>query len=169
MAELVSQLGINWKLLLASIVNFFILLFVLKKFAYRPILGMLEKRERMVADSVKQSQAVERRLKEIEERKAEEIQLARLEAARLLERAAKSAEEVKADAVKAAQAAARRLLEKTTEELTAEREALKRSVRSDIAELVVAATEKVLREKLDRQADRRLVEQSLKQLERNKL
>ena len=48
MSELFSKLGIDWKLLIAQIINFLVLLFVLYKFAYRPILSMLEKRTKKI-------------------------------------------------------------------------------------------------------------------------
>lgn len=169
MAELISQLGINWKLLLASIVNFFILFFLLRKFAYRPILGMLEKREKMIADSVERSQALEQAAKDLDARRSAELKQVRVEASKVLEQAQQTAGLLKAEAVAAAKAEAARLMDATKAELKAEREALYRRVKAEVADLVVAATEKILDEKLTADADRKLVERTLEKVEKRSL
>lgn len=50
MNELIGHLGIDWKLLLAQAVNFFVLLYVLKRFAYGPIMKMLKNRQNRIAE-----------------------------------------------------------------------------------------------------------------------
>ena len=62
MSELLSHLGIDWKLLLAQVVNFTILIVVLKKFAYGPILGMLKKRRDDIEEGLKASEESKERL-----------------------------------------------------------------------------------------------------------
>ncbi len=169
MAELISQLGINWKLLLASIVNFFILFFLLRKFAYRPILSMLEKREKMIADSVERSKALEQAAKDLDAERAAELKQVRIEASKVLEQAQQTAGQLKAESVAAAKAEAARLMDTTKAELKAEREALHRQVKAEVADLVVAATEKILDEKLTADADRKLVERTLEKVEKRSL
>ncbi len=62
MHELLSHLGIDWKLLLAQVVNFAILFFVLKKFAYKPILGILRKRSDDIEEGLRASEESKERL-----------------------------------------------------------------------------------------------------------
>ncbi len=166
MGELIHKLGIDWKLLIASIVNFFLLFFILRKYAYRPILGMLEKREKMVADSVDKSAAIEKEFRAMEEKKALELKEMRAEASRLMAEAAHKAERLKTELLAEAKAESERLMAKTKAELTRERQALKASVRAEVADLVVAATEKVLVQKLTAAEDRKLVERTLDQVEK---
>ena len=66
MSELFSQLGVDWKLLLAQAVNFGIVLAVLTFFLYRPLLKILRERREKIASGVKASEEGERRLKEID-------------------------------------------------------------------------------------------------------
>ncbi|MBI3115337.1 MAG: F0F1 ATP synthase subunit B [Candidatus Kerfeldbacteria bacterium] len=165
MGELLHELGIDWRLLIASLVNFALLFFILKKYAYKPILGMLEKREKMVADSVDQSQKIEQEFRALQERKEQELRGARAEATKIIEEAARKADELKHELVRDAKAEAKKLVAQTKAELVAEREALKASVRDEVADLVVDATEKVLGEKLTAAADRKLVERSLSSVE----
>jgi len=168
MADLIHELGIDWKLLIASIVNFFILFFILRKYAYGPILGMLEKREKMIATSVDESKRIQEELAALETRKGDELKRARVEATALLDAATKQSETIRADALQSAKAEAEKLLEKTRATLAAERAALLDSVRADVADLVVAATEKVLAERLTDDSDRAFIERTLQSLEKER-
>lgn len=66
MSELLSQLGINFKLLLSQGVNFFIVLAVLTAFVYRPLLKLLEERRKKIEIGLKGAEEAERRLAQIE-------------------------------------------------------------------------------------------------------
>lgn len=71
--EILNQFGINPILLAAQVVNFLILLFILKKFMYKPILKVLDARKQKIEDSLKNAEELERRLKEVSEKEAEAI------------------------------------------------------------------------------------------------
>ena len=65
MNELFEQLGINWKLFLSQTVNFFILLFVLRAFAYKPILEIIKKRKEKIEEGLAKAEEASVRLKEV--------------------------------------------------------------------------------------------------------
>lgn len=73
MAELIYQFGIDWKLLIAQGVNFFILLVVLTIFIYRPLIKMIEERKKKIEFGLKGAEEAEKRLDEIEEIKTQKI------------------------------------------------------------------------------------------------
>ena len=54
MNELFEQLGINWKLFLSQLVNFFILLFVLRAFVYKPFLAIIKERSKKIKEGLNQ-------------------------------------------------------------------------------------------------------------------
>lgn len=65
-AGLLSQLGINWKLLLSQAFNFFILLVVLHRFVYRPLLGAIKKRNEKIQEGLEKAQQADARLHEVD-------------------------------------------------------------------------------------------------------
>lgn len=67
MAELLRNFGVDWKLLFAQVVNFAILFFLLKRFAYQPVLALLRKRRQEIADGIAMRAEAEHTLGEIEE------------------------------------------------------------------------------------------------------
>ena len=97
MSELLSKLGIDWKLLIAQIINFLVLLFVLYKFAYGPIVAMLEKRQRKIEQGLADAEAARKNLEKSGEKQKEILKKARAEAKVIVEKAHKQAEKSKVE------------------------------------------------------------------------
>lgn len=93
MQELLHNFGIDWKILLAQAVNFGILLFVLWKFAYRPILGVLKERREGIERGIALTRGAERRMAEIEQLRDRRLQEADREALAIVSRAEESAKQ----------------------------------------------------------------------------
>lgn len=142
--EILSKLGIDWKLLVAQAVNFAILLALLYKFVYKPLLALLEKREKMIAKSVDDAKAIENRLRDTEKTVEETLTNARKEASRILETAEHTLEERKKSAAEKTKEDIRQIVEQARAMLKNEKKAMIQEAKADIASLVVIATERVL-------------------------
>lgn len=66
MNDLLEQLGIDWKLFLSQAMNFFILLFALRVFVYKPVLGMIKKRQEKIEEGLVKAEEANVRLKEVD-------------------------------------------------------------------------------------------------------
>ena len=64
--EVLAKIGVDWKLLLAQVVNFLVLLWVLRRFAYRPMLEFLEKRTKRIESGLRDAKLATQKLSEIE-------------------------------------------------------------------------------------------------------
>ena len=84
-----EQLGIEPKLLLAQIVNFLIIVFVLSKVLYKPVLSMLEKRRKEIAEGLAISDRMRLEEEKFQEKKAARLEVARKEAKTIIEEAKK--------------------------------------------------------------------------------
>ncbi len=142
--EAFAKLGIDWRLLIAQIINFGILLFILHRFAYKPMLSMLEKRESMIEKSVNDAKAIDEKLKTCEERVQEIGATARKDAASILEVAEKNAEQRRVQALEKTKEEVRGIVEQTRAMLAQEKTQMLGEVRQEVARLVVLATERVL-------------------------
>ena len=100
MSELIHNLGIDWKVLIAQIVNFAILLFLLKKFAYKPILKILNERRQKIEEAIERSKSVDLRMQEIETLKQQVLDQARKESESILKAAEEAAQEVQENILK---------------------------------------------------------------------
>ena len=142
--ELLSKLGIDWKLLIAQIVNFTILLSVLAYFVYKPLLNLLDARREKIRKAMEDVERVSKQTQEMERIRTEKLRTIDEEAGKALERAKKQAEEMKSAILFAAEKEAAELLAKGKEQLAAERAALLREIEGKIALLIIRMTEKLL-------------------------
>lgn len=160
--EILEQIGIDGKLLLAQAVNFLILLFLLHRFVYRPMLSFLEKRSERIEKGLRDAEEAGKRLSEAAKDEEKILNKAREEANRIVADARESAERRGRELVEEFGKKAERIVAEAEERATEEREKLFREAKGEIADLVLATTEKVLREKLDTASDRAAVGKFLK-------
>lgn len=156
--ELISKLGIDWKLLAAQIVNFFILLFVLYKFAYKPVLDMLEKRSKTIEKGIHDAKASEERLKEIEQTRRKILDEAAREVGKLLEKAKADAEAMKKDLMADATEQAEDLLRRTKALVAEEKEKMTEDVKKEVAKFIILATGKILQREFSDADQKRLAD-----------
>ncbi len=161
--ELISKLGIDPKLLIAQVVNFLILLFVLKKFVYGPVLEKLEQRRGMIAKSAHDAKKSEELLKDIEQTRMEMIQQTKKTTLEMLEVAAKSAEETKNSIVESARLEAQQVHEQSKLQLAREKEKMLKEASDELGRLVVRATEKIIEREFSPEDQKRLVANATEQ------
>ena len=148
----------------AEVLAFIAMILVLGRWVYPRVMGAAEMRQRQVAE---QLTAAERSRQQAEERlKEAEAQLreARGQAAEILEGGRRMGEQLRAELQGRAREEAERITESARRDIEAERLRAIDSVRGEVADLVVAATEKVVGETLDEQRHRRLIEEAIAQV-----
>lgn len=163
--ELLSNLGINAKLVLAQIVNFFILFYVLKKFAYGPILKILEQRSDRIEKGLKDAEKSSKKLKEIEEQEKKVITVAKKEAQRIITAAEQSALTVKKDIEDASRLKVEEMLQDARKKIEEDKNKMVGEVKKEISELLILAVEKIIGEKLDANKDKELIKKTINELE----
>ena len=147
MAQLFATFGINWKLLLIQSVNFGLLLFVLWKYVYTPVLAMIDKRRDEIAEGVRTAEAATRRLSEANEEGKALVASAGKEGEGMVAAASARATERAQEIVKAAEdKAASALAEAQAKGDEAKRKALQESEK-EIARAAMLAAEKILKQK----------------------
>jgi F-type H+-transporting ATPase subunit b len=146
---------------IVELVTFLVMLAVLARYVYPEIVRVAEARQRQIAEQLKEAEearaAAEQRLKEAEEK----LNDARKTAQGVIEAAAKSAEQLRQEMRQKAEEESKRTVEAARKEIEAERDQAVRSVRSEVASLVVAATEKVIGETLDDAKHRQLIDKAI--------
>lgn len=162
--ELLSKLGIDWRLLIAQLVNFLILLFILYKFLYKPILNLLENRREKIEKGLRDAEKMGEELEKIKILKEEEIKKAKQEAQTIIEKAQKTAERAGQEVRMRTKKDVEKLIEVARTQIVDEKEKMLTEVRKEAALLVVAAAEKVVGKTIDMKVQQKLVEDSLKEV-----
>lgn len=165
--NLTKTFGINLPFFIAQVINFFLVIFVLKKFAFGPIQEMLEKRKQRIADGEEKLAEIEKQLADSEKRTAEMLDEANADAKRMIEEAKESAAKLGEQETQKAIASAQSILSKAQEAAKAERETMKSEIKAEFGKLVTAATSQVAGKVLNDDDQRRINEESMTTLSNN--
>lgn len=169
MEELLHKLGIDWRLLIAQLVNFLIVFLLLRRILYVPVLTLLRERRQRIAKGLADAATAERRLADVELERQAILQRAETERRSLLEAAAADAETLRHQRLVATEqeTAARR--ERAEREAAQVRADVLAAVRTEVGDLVLAITGKVVSGTLPKSAQVHILESAATELEHAKL
>ena len=159
--EVLAKLGIDWKLLIAQAINFIVLLWVLKRYAYQPILRALEARTKMIQQGLADAALSQEKLASSVEEEKRIMVAAREEARDILVRAEASAKDRDAKMLTETKAKIDKMIADADAHLAEEKARLVREAKSELSELVVTATARVLGRTVDHAVDAKLVAEAL--------
>jgi F-type H+-transporting ATPase subunit b len=162
----VEELGINWGLLVAQLVNVAILVWILTQLLYKPILNMLNERTKRIEDSLKDADQVKQQLANARRDYDAEIAKARQEAAGIVAQAQERAKAQEAEIIAQARQEAERIKEDARLQAGQEKTRLLSEAKGQIAELVTLTASRVLGAELQARGHDTLIEESLAALER---
>jgi F-type H+-transporting ATPase subunit b len=165
----VEQLGVNLPGLIAQLINFGLLIFLLRAVAYKPILRILDER----AERVRQSLAEAERVREESRQRQEDLNRSRREALQqaqeIVTRANQAAERIHREALAEAKRAADDFLERSRAEIQRERQQAVSEIRAQMADLAIAAASRVVRRSLNQPEHYRIIEEALAEAEKANL
>lgn len=147
--EAIQSLGIDWKLLVAQIINFLILLFLLRKFLYAPILKMLDKRKASIERGIGDSEEAETKLAKCNEQCKKISQEAIKESENIVASAKKLADAEAKKIVALAEEKSQKIVALAEEDATNKKEGALKEARKELADLVMLTSEKVLGKSVD--------------------
>lgn len=162
MDELIKTFHIDIKLIIAQAVNFGIVLFVLWKFAYQPILKTLNDRSSKIEKGIKDAENSQIKLAEMEKKEKAVLREAKEEAQKIIQQAEKTALQNAKDLEIAAKVQSEKTLADAKKQIEQEKNKAVKEAKSEIAELVISATEKIIGEKMDSDKDRDLIAKAIK-------
>ena len=142
-------MDINPSTAIFAIINFAILVVLLKVFLYKPVCNMLDSRKQEVANNLKSAEDAKLEAQKLKDEYAAQIQNARSEAQDINNQATKIGEQTKADIVNEAREEATRLVAKAQDEIVREKTEALNEIRNEIADLAVLAASKVVGKTID--------------------
>lgn len=159
--EALANLGIDWKLFVAQGVNFLVLLFVLRRYAYGPMLEFLEKRSERIEQGLKDAEAAQVKLAEMEAEEKKVLAVARDEARAIVNAAEVSAKKRDALRLTETETNTRRLLDEAMIKIEEEKKKMLLEVKQEVVEVALLAVEKILKENIDPKKDQSFIEKTL--------
>lgn len=164
--ELLTNLGIDWRLFIAQVVNFIILLVLLQRFLYKPLVTMLDTREARLKKGLDLTDTMEVKAQRMEEERAEVVRAARSEAERIVGTALADAETSRMQMITQSREEAARIVAEGKTILLEQQRLVVEAAKKEIATLVVDATRKVMGELTSNEPDTNQIAKAIERLGR---
>jgi len=158
-----GELGISWQGLLGQIINFVLLLVLLYFIGYKPIRKMLDERSTRIKEGIDQAELAKEAAARAEEEVQRRLDEARKDGQLILAQASEMGERLKAEAREEARREAEALIVRARAEIGMERDEAIDRLRQEFADLAILAAEKVIKETLDKERHRRLIQEVLEE------
>ena len=162
--ETAETFGWNWKLFLSQVISFCIVAFLLQRFAYKPILAVLEERRRKIAEGQINAETLNKELAEAEKRDQEIVAKANADGQRMIDEARHSAAHLSERKQQEAITAAEQIIAKAREATAIEHDRTMESLKRELGRLVVETTTKVTGKVLTPEDQRRLQEEAAREV-----
>ncbi len=154
------MISIDYTIILV-ILNFVVLILVLDKLLYKPIVKFLHERQNEIAKDIEEAKLSKEKAKELAAKKEEELKKTVQEANVIKQKAKKEAQLTAEEILKEAHDSKKKIISDTEKQLEHEKEKVLKEVKGELAELIEKVSEKVIHEKLDDEKDAKLIDEIL--------
>jgi len=152
--------------LIAEIIAFLLMLGVLAKWVYPPIIKAAEARQNQIKLQLEQAEIARKEADQRAQAAQEEIQKARIQAGQIIEQANRAAERIHQEAQDKAKEEARRIVEAASRDIDAERQRAIQEIRVQMADIVTGAVRRIVGESLDGARHRQLIDAAIAEVEK---
>lgn len=151
--------------ILAQMLNFFILVWILARFAYKPLVSMMQERKERIAKDLADAQATRNEAEQFKADYAAQIANARQEAQQIVEKAVQQAEATTREQLAAAREQIEREKERARQDIVNERDRAMNNLRNEVISLSVAMATKVVAKDMDSETNTKLIEDAIAKLD----
>jgi F-type H+-transporting ATPase subunit b len=151
--------------ILTQIVAFVIVLWILKKFAWKPLLSVLEERKKKIKSEFDSIEEQKKKIQTLTDEYNEKLKGIEAEARVKIQEAVKDGRKISQEIQAEARSQAKEILNKTKDEVEREIAKAKIQLKNDMVNMVIAATEKIIKEKLDAEQHKKLIADFVEQAE----
>ena len=149
-----------------TIITFLLLFYILAKFAWKPLLKMLEERENLIKSSLDDAEKAKLELERLNEESEKIMAKARVEAQEILAEGKPTAEKVKEDTISKAKEAANKIREYAEKQIQVEKEKAITDIKNEVVEISISVAEKLINKNLSDADNKALVDESLKKVKK---
>jgi len=162
-----SPLDVNPGLILWTVITFIFLLLVLKKLAWKPILNSLNERENLIKESLEKAEVARKEAEKLIAENKMNMQKAEEEAQKIIDQSRLLAEKLKTQILEESKNTAKKMLEDATAEIERKNAEAFNKLKEQVADIAINAAEKILKEKLDKKEQIKLVDKYLDEINKN--
>ncbi len=162
--EILNLFGIDWRLMVAQLINFAVVVVVLWWFALKPLMHTMQSRSDEIKKGLTDAKQAEERLEKVEKDVRAKLNEAQTEAVKILERAKKQSDESKQATINKTKEEVEALISRAKEQIKSEKDSMVQEVKGEVAQMVVTALEKILSKEVSKDVDKKYIDKILKDL-----
>jgi F-type H+-transporting ATPase subunit b len=159
-----EQFGVNWQLFISQCIAFLVVALALKKFAYAPVLKVLEDRKQRIAEGIENADKIKAELEATQAQKDEILKEAGVKRQEIIDAAKAAAAKLEKEEAEKALKKAEDIIAKAQEATEASRQEMMNELKAEIGRLVVETTMKVSGKVLSDEDQQRLIDETNKEL-----
>ena len=156
-------MGINLPGLITQLISFAILVFLLTRFLYKPVVKLLDERAEKIKKGLSDAETASKGAEEAASKIEEELSLARLEGKKLVETAREASNQLREDEKEKISVEISQMMEKAKKEINSERDSAILELKNRFGELVVDAAGKVIEKEIDEKSHSELITKALEE------
>ena len=162
--EILQLFGVDWKLMLAQIVNFAIVAFVLWRFAIKPLMANMDKRSQEIEQGLKDAEKSTQKLAESDREIKKSLQESQAKAMEIIMQAKKDAEAEKHATVEKTKQEVKHLIDKAKEQIVNQQEEMIQDAKAELATTVVETVKLIMENKMSKDIDKKYIDSMLKKV-----
>lgn len=163
----INLIEVNPGLMIWVVVTFIVLLFVLKKVAWKPILSALENREAAIRESLEKAEKAQEEAKKVLEENKANIQRAEEESKKIINQSREYAEKLKEQMLLDGKEQAKKIVEDAAAEIERKKDSAFEQLKTQVAEIAIQAAEKIMNANLDSEAQKRIANKFIGEITKN--
>jgi F-type H+-transporting ATPase subunit b len=165
--EGINLVEVSPGLIIWTIVTFIVLLIVLKKVAWKPILTALDQRESAIRESLEKAEKAKEEAQKVLDENQANLSKAEEESKKIIEQSRAYAEKLKNQMLQESKQQAQKIVADASEEIERKKEAAFNDLKNQIAEIAVQAAEKILKENVNKEVNKKIVNDYISEITKN--
>ncbi|MBZ0199705.1 MAG: F0F1 ATP synthase subunit B [Ignavibacteriaceae bacterium] len=162
-----TLLDVNPGLIVWTVITFVLLLLILKKVAWKPILAALDQRENAIRESLEKAEKAKDEANLLLKQNETNLLKAEEESQKIIEQSRQYAEKLKAQMLQDSKAQAQKIVEDAAAEIDRRKEAAFDELKTQVADIAINAAEKILKENISSEANKKLVNNYISEITKN--
>src|SRR3989338_1270736 len=167
MESIIATFHIDWKLIIAQLINFLIVIFVLWFFALKPLTKVMRERTQTIEKGLAQAKEAQEKLEIAQKEQAVIIKDGKKQAQAIIEQAKSLADNQREKIIAEAKGKVAKIIDESKQQLNQEKKEVISEINKDLAEVVVLACQKILESVVDKKIDQALVKKTLNEIQKN--
>jgi F-type H+-transporting ATPase subunit b len=162
-----SLISVNPGLIFWTVVTFIVLLIILKKVAWKPILTALDQREAAIKESLEKAEKAREEAQKVLDENKSNLARAEEESKKIIDQSRVFAEKLKDQIIKESKEQAKKIVDDAADEIERKKDAAFNELKTQVAEIAINAAEKILKESLNKDTNKKIVDKYINDISRN--